>query len=289
MMRSLDPLTIDRLAKLIVDMGGPYERRGHELEKLLRRSAWQDPPEYDGSARIPWLAEQLIARNERSGDVEHLLCRICDPLEYDGGLAEARVFRDLVNAILAPEHLTVSYVGQRPVLAGLSGDGEHPIYTEPDDMERRLRVLIKDEATVTVLMKRLSETRICEANGAYTFAIIGIGSLVEGILLAILVERDEDFREGRALDHQRRPVKPERATLAYLIDTAKARQLIQFDATSFMHTVRDFRNFVHPRKELAEQPSFDRDSVMLCWGPVQALLNDLEERLDEIMPSNTSV
>jgi hypothetical protein len=288
MKRSLDSLTIDRLAKLIVDMDGPYERRGYELESLLRRSAWPDPPEYDGSARIRWLAEQIDLRNGSAEDIEHLLCRICDPLEHDGGMEIANVFCDLTNAILAPEQLMISYVGQRPVLTGVSGDGEYPVYTEPDDMERRLHALIKDAATVQVLMNRLAETRICEANGAFTFAIIGIGSLVEGILLAILTERDKEFREGRARDQFGKLVKPERATLAYLIDAAKDRQLVQFDATRFMHTVRDFRNFVHPRKELVDQPAFDRDSVMLCWGPVKALLNDLEEGLENLTPPVTT-
>ncbi len=168
--------------------------------------------------------EQIEARNGESEDIEHLLCRVCDPLEYDGGIEMAKYFGELVNTILAPEQLMISYVGQRPVLAGVSGDGNQPVYTEPDDMERRLRVLIKDEATVQVLMNRLAETRICEANGAYTFAIIGIGSLVEGILLAILTERDKDFREGRPLAGQQKAVKPEFAGLAFLLDTAKARQ-----------------------------------------------------------------
>ncbi|GAA0957351.1 hypothetical protein GCM10009554_68020 [Kribbella koreensis] len=283
MKRTLDSMTIDRLAKLVVDLGGPSERKGYELEKLLQRSAWQDPPEYDGTARIPWLVEQIEARNGQGEDVEHLLCRVCDPLEYDGGIEMARYFAELVNAILAPEQLMISYVGQRPVLAGVSGDGSQPVYTEPDDLERRLHVLIKDGATVQVLMNRLAETRICEANGAYTFAIIGIGSLVEGILLAVLTDKDKEFREGRAKDQWGKTVKPDRAALAYLIDRAAERRLIQFDATKFMHTVRDFRNFVHPRKELVDQPAFDRDSVMLCWGPVGALLNDLEENIEESM------
>ncbi|WBQ06539.1 hypothetical protein [Kribbella sp. CA-293567] len=288
MKRTLDSMTIERLAKLIVDMGGPCERKGYQLEQLLQRSAWADPPEYDGSARITWLVEQIEARNDGTEDIEHLLCRVCDPLEYDGGMEMAKYFAELVNAILLPEQLMVSYVGQRPVLAGVSGDGSHPVYTEPDDLERRLDALIVDKATVQVLMHRLAETRICEANGAYTFAIIGIGSLVEGVLLAILTERDKEFREGRTKDQSGRTVKPERAALAHLIDRAAERRLIQFDATRFMHTVRDFRNFVHPRKELVDQPAFDRDSVMLCWGPVAALLNDLEESLEELVPPVTA-
>ena len=140
MKRTLDSMTIDRLRKLIVDMGGPCERKGYELERLLSGPAWPDPPEYDGTARIPWLVEQIEARNGQTEDIEHLLCRVCDPLEYDGGIEMAKYIGELVNGILAPEQLMISHVGQRPVLAGVSGDGSHPVYTEPDDMERRLRI-----------------------------------------------------------------------------------------------------------------------------------------------------
>jgi hypothetical protein len=40
---------------------------------------------------------------------------------------------------------------------------------------------------------------------------------------------------------------------------------IQLDAKDFMHNVRQYRNFVHPRAELEKQPQFDRDIVTLCW------------------------
>src|SRR5688572_4110639 len=110
--RSLDLRTIERLAKLIVDLDGPYERRGHELETLLRRAAWEEPPLYDGTARIPWLVDQLTSRNG-TADLEHLICRICDPIEYDGGIEVAQVFLELINTTLKAEHLVISYVGQR--------------------------------------------------------------------------------------------------------------------------------------------------------------------------------
>ncbi len=284
--RVLDSRTIERLARLIVDQDGPYNRRGYEIEGLIRRAAWTDPPEYDGSQRVLWLTEQMMERNGTI-DVEHLICRVCDPIEYDGGLVVAQEFVDQVNAILQAEQLVVTYVGQRPVLAGLSASDGQPMFSEPEDLERRLAALIRDKATLTMLVRRLAETRICEANGAYTFAIIGIGSLVEGILFAILLDRDEEFRAGRALGRDRKPVRLDSASLDFLINRANKMGFLQFDATKFMHNVRDFRNFIHPRKDLAEQPGFDRDSVMLCWGPVRALLNDLEEKLVGLSPVTT--
>jgi len=60
-MLSLDPMTVERVAKLVCDPGGPYERSGRDLEKLLGRSAWADPPAYDGSPRVPGWPKHLKA------------------------------------------------------------------------------------------------------------------------------------------------------------------------------------------------------------------------------------
>jgi hypothetical protein len=113
----------------------------------------------------------------------------------------------------------------------------------------------------------------------HTLAIIGIGSVVEGLLLALLLENDSRLRQNGLVDKYGKSVKPERAGMELLIDTVHSSGWIQLDAMDFMHTVRDFRNFVHPRKEWSEQPEFDDDSVRLCWAPVHALLNDLDQRM----------
>jgi hypothetical protein len=45
--------TVERAARIICDIDGSFERSGRELENLIRASAWPDPPEYDGSPRVP--------------------------------------------------------------------------------------------------------------------------------------------------------------------------------------------------------------------------------------------
>ncbi|MGH3438851.1 MAG: hypothetical protein ACRDRN_20570 [Sciscionella sp.] len=275
----LDSKTVQRLAQVIVDAGGPYERKGWQLARLLRDSGWHDAPDYDGSARVPWLIDQIGDHRDDHAAIERLICRTCDPLEYDGGMTSAEEFRTVVNERLAPEQLVVTYVSGRPVLGEVGADGAKLLFSEPPDVEGRLARLIRDDRTVRVLLKRLQETRICESGGAYTFAIIGIGSFVEGMLLAMLTERDEQWQQNDVAQGKGPRIRPDRASLELLIDTVHTKGWIQLDAAGFMHKVRDYRNFVHPRKEMAEQPDFDRDSVGLCWAPVHAMLNDLEARL----------
>jgi hypothetical protein len=278
-MKALDDRTSGRLAEVIVDIGGPYERRGHDLEQLLARAGWPMPPEYDGSYRVQWLTEQLVERKDNTSDIERLLCRVCDPIEYDDGVVSADEFRLAVNAKLAAERLVVSYIGGRPVLGALAADGKNAVFSAPEDLDRRLRNLISDQNSVDLLMRRVNETLLCEEAGAHTMAIIGIGSFVEGLLGALLTERDADIRQRGFIDEHGRRRQPHQAGLALMIDVAHTKQWIQLDAKDFMHNVRQYRNFVHPRAELEKQPRFDRDSVTLCWAPVRALLNDLEEYL----------
>jgi hypothetical protein len=276
----LDPKTVHRLVEVIVSDGdGQYERKSWQLSELLANAGWSDPPEFDGGSRGFWLKQQMTARQDDRVAIERLLCRVCDPLEYDGGEVDAEAFRKAVNERLRHEGLEVIYAQGRPILVERSEDGDGTLLAEPPELEQRIRALVQDQAIAAVLNRRVAETRICQRGGAHTMAIIAIGGLVEGLLLALLSERDPEARAGRFVDRERRRVRNRQPGLEMLIDTVYENGWIQLDARKFIHEVRDFRNFIHPRKELAEQPAFDADSVRLCWSPVHAMLNDLENAL----------
>jgi hypothetical protein len=273
----LDGRTIQRLAKQICDVGGPFQRSGRELERLLVDAGWADPPEYDGSARVGWLEEALTERRDHHVEMERLLCRLCDPLEYDEGAGAAEEFRGYLNEVLAPERLVVSVVGGRPVLGEIGSSGSAgSAFAEPEDLENRLRGLIEDAKAVDLLMGRVAETRVCEENGAFGLAVVGIGSFVESLLYSVLIERDAELKANGFRDGRGKPASP---SLMRLIDTAHDKGWIEVDAKDFTHKVRDYRNVVHLRHQMELDMTPDRDTVMLCWGPVRAVLNDLEKNL----------
>lgn len=277
-MQPLDDRTAEKIADIVVDIGGPYERRSYELEALLRRAGWTPCPEYDGSPRVRWLVEQLIDNSGDPARIEHFLCRVCDPREYDDGKVVAEEFRGAVNGVLEPEGLVLSVVGGRPVLGELGADGTAQ-YAEPDGLEERLRHLVLDEISAEMLVNRLTEARLCMRNGAYTMTVIGLGSLVEGLLHAVLTERDEKVGQDGFFNKDGKKVDDGNVGLAVLIDTAQKNGWIQFDAHRFLGPVKEFRNFIHPRKEVVSRTRFDHDTVMMCWGPIGALFNDVEERV----------
>lgn len=277
-MQPLDDRTAEKIADLVVDVSGPYERRSYELEALFKRAGWLPVPEYDGSPRVRWLAEQLVEHHDDPGKIERFLCRVCDPREYDDGKVVAEEFRNAVNGVLDPEGLVISAVGGRPVLCELGGDGSAH-YSEPDDLEERLRHLVLDKVTAEMLVNRLTEARHCLRAGAHTLTVIGLGSLVEGLLHAVLTERDEEVQQDGFVNEHGKKVSADRVSLAVLLYIAHNHGWIQFDAHRVLGAVKDFRNFIHPRQEAASQARLDHDTVMMCWGPIGALFNDLEECL----------
>lgn len=274
-MHRLDPRTVERVAEIIVDRGGDQERHGWQLERLLRHAGWADPPEYDGSPRAGWLHEAILAHADQPEDVARVLCRASDPLEYDGSRPVAESFRTALNTALEPEQLAITYVGGRPVVAEVGADlGGAPVFGMPDDLEARLTRLIDDSRMIALLVDRAEQSRMAQTSGAHLLALFGIGSLVEGLLLAILLHRDPalELRNSKG-----QLVTADRAGMELLLDMAHARGHIELDAKAFMHPVRNFRNYIHPRRQAAEAFTPDHETVSLSWGPVHAVLNDLEQ------------
>ncbi|MGI5268881.1 hypothetical protein ACQEUU_07015 [Nonomuraea sp. CA-218870] len=268
---ALDPKTIERIARIICDIDGPFERRGWQLEALLHNAGWNDPPIYDATSRITWLTEAI--KNADHASVERLVCRVCHPLEYDDDSIEsAELVRQEINQVLALQGLTVSYVAGQPVMAQLDSAGV--VYTAPEELEPRLRAIIHDSAAVEWLLERAEETRLCEANGAYVFALIGMGSFVEYLLLTFLREWDPEIKEKGFTDASGK--RTTRVSLDHLIRTAHAKGYIQLDRRDFMDKVRDYRNFVHLRHQTEKDLRPDRHTIMMCWGPIRAVLTDLE-------------
>ncbi|MFE2753361.1 hypothetical protein ACFXGA_15330 [Actinosynnema sp. NPDC059335] len=267
---------MERLARIVVDQGGPYERTGREVEALLRNAGWIDPPDYDGSSKVGWLVDALVERENARTDIERFLCRLCDPIEYLEGMAAADDVRRSVNEVLELERLEVSYVGGRPVVGELGSNGTVKVVLHVEDVEQRLRKLIGEEKLVQMLVSRVRESQFAEASGSYLLALFGIGSFVEGLLYSVLTSYyPELLREG--FTGRKGKIPADRAGLELLLDTAHDRGLVQLDAKDFMRPVREFRNYIHPRRQFETDFTPDADTVAMCWTPVQALLNDLDK------------
>lgn len=278
----LDLRTIERLAEIICDQGGPYARSVRALTRFLGGAGWDVA--YEGGARVPWLVEEIRERNDDAEAIHALLKRIIDPREYDEGIKAASTFVETMNDLLAADGLQVGYEsGTRPVVRRLEGTGELGLdqlaarLADPE-LRQAVREIVSDPEMAEILIARLDEVDACRRAGAYLLAVIGTGSFVEGLLYDVVRPRDSDTQ------------KMKNPTLDFLLNRAHKRGWIQHDAFTFGGYVREYRNLVHPREQLRMAFRADNDTVLLCWQPVLAVINDLRAELPRIgsRPRDTS-
>ncbi|MGB8995527.1 MAG: hypothetical protein WCC65_09490, partial [Pseudonocardiaceae bacterium] len=136
----------------------------------------------------------------------------------------------------------------------------------------RLHRLLDEPELADLLVDRAEQSRAAQSAGAYLLAVIGIGSFVEGVLLGVLLNRDP---EVELINQRGQRVSADQAGLESLLDAAHRHGHIALDAKAFLTPVRNFRNYIHPRRQHIEKFMPDDETVSLCWGPVHAVLNDL--------------
>ena len=112
-------------------------------------------------------------------------------------------------------------------------------------------------------------------SGAWKSAVVMCGSILEAILFDVLLAT-EDLR-SRALTTKYAP-KPKQAwTLHALIQTANELGLLSAQrVATFDQILRDYRNFVHPDKELRAKHPCGEPEALMAKGALDAVCNELQ-------------
>jgi hypothetical protein len=143
-------------------------------------------------------------------------------------------------------------------------------------------VLKIDSKLGQILANRWQEVQRCVDGESYLAATILMGSLLEGILLSIVCQypkeanlspvAPKDSKSGQVL-------KFHEWTLAQMIDVAHDLKWIDLDVKKFSHSLREFRNFIHPHQQMLQESYPDKDTCTISWYVVQAAITDLVRQL----------
>lgn len=114
------------------------------------------------------------------------------------------------------------------------------------------------------------EAQKCLAVGALKAAIIMSGSAIEALLLDRLLAN-----ETLARVQPKAPNEPfSKWHLAHMIDVAASCGWLAKHAQSFSHSVRDYRNLVHPDKERTEPLKIGQPEAMIAVNLLLTLVRD---------------
>jgi len=128
----------------------------------------------------------------------------------------------------------------------------------------------------------MGEAQRCLDGEAYLAATIVMGSMLEGMLLAVLQKfpREGNTCTAAPLDQKTGKVKYfAEWSLSDMINVAYEADWIDLDVKKFSHSLREFRNLIHPYQQMVMKTLPDKDTCEISWLVVQAAANDLARKL----------
>lgn len=136
-------------------------------------------------------------------------------------------------------------------------------------------------STVTEILKsRFEEIKKCFRSKAHLSVIFMCGSSLEGILLGIALENPKDFNQALSAPKDREgkvKIFPDWA-LSQLIDVASEIGFLKEDVKKFSHSLRDFRNYIHPYQQVSTGFNPDHHTANICFQVLKAAIYQISRR-----------
>lgn len=134
-----------------------------------------------------------------------------------------------------------------------------------------------DYALIPILRNRLNEAQDCLKVGASLSVIFLCGSILEGALLGVATQKPEEFNKS-SCSPKTKDNKVKRFhewTLAEFIDVSYDIGIVKLDVKRFGHSLRDFRNYIHPYQQILTNFSPTQHTAKICLQVLKAAIADL--------------
>jgi hypothetical protein len=275
----LDHQTLDGLADLICGDADPWYRHSWQLEQFFRGLSVTVPP-YDGPSRKRWTLAVLEGLRNDLDAQERVLLRLADPREYKSDEAQTREATVVLNYLLMGEGLRLEHHPTGPRLARVDA---WPIRGVPDPVELAvdLKEVTGDPLLGELLERRWREAERCADAGAYLAAIILLGSVLEGVLIASECTHPEQAGRTPAAQTQRRQGHHRDTWMLNThIEIARQCGWISDEHELLSRALKQYRNLVHPNAELKHRRKYGdepltKDLCRLNRSLVATLVNHL--------------
>lgn len=127
-----------------------------------------------------------------------------------------------------------------------------------------------------IINSRINEIKICLGSEAPLASIFMIGSTLEGILLGIAFSNQNKYNRANSAPKYNRQVKNfDKWSLNDFIEVSYEIGFLKEDVYKFSHVLRNFRNYIHPFKQMNLRFNPDKHTAKICWQVLRAAIHQL--------------
>ncbi|MBO6536140.1 MAG: hypothetical protein JJ966_07955 [Balneolaceae bacterium] len=139
-----------------------------------------------------------------------------------------------------------------------------------------------DSSVIDILDSRILEIKKSIKSKSALSCVILCGSVLEGILLGIASSKMREFNECDISPKDRKTNQVltfNNWTLSNFIDVSHKLGLIGLDVKKYSHSLRDFRNYIHPYQQMASRFHPDIETAKISWQVLKAAITDLSKNV----------
>jgi len=288
----LGPKSLEKLRELINEE--TEYRSGPKLVQFFNRLGFNDS--YGQGFPSRWMyTDQCLEAINGSPELDKCIRAVLDPANFIGKISKLDAHITAFNQFLAFDKWKVVRNGAEIGFQGLEKVeiDEPSSNTNGESEDEFLRREFTNvsvaklglEGPVTdVLEQRIREIEKCFFGKAYLAVILMAGSTLEGTLLGVANNHPRAFNSARSSPKEGAgKVKQFHDwTLSAFIDVAHELRLVQHDTQKFSHTLREFRNYIHPFQQMISGFSPTEHTAKLCLQVLKATVHEIGQNVGKI-------
>lgn len=282
--------TLEKL-RLLINEETEY-RSGPELVKFFNQLGFSDTYGQGFPSRWMYTDEKLAAINgtpELDKCIKNVLAPInfIDQMEVlDGHIASFNKYLAFDKWTIVRDNADLLFkkaekVTIKPTQTRVEGEDE---FLKREFGTVDISKIQLESAFTEILQYRIEEIEKCFAAESPLSVVLLAGSTLEGVFLGLANKYPKHFNTAYASpkDQNGKVRAFHEWNLNAFIDVGRELGLIQHDTSKFSHTLRDFRNYVHPFEQLASGFNPRTHTAKLCLQVLKAAIQEIGENIGKL-------
>ena len=286
----LTPKSLEKL-RLLINEETEY-RSGPQLVQFFNTLGFNDSYGQGFPSRWIFTDEKLKAING-SPEIDKCIRAVLSPANFIGRINELDNHIAEFNKYIAFDKWKVTRNGAEIGFTKLQKIkiDETPVVSDSEDefLKREFKDVSVSKAGLEgvvsdILQQRIREIERCFPASAYLSVILLAGSTLEGLLLGTAIKHPKQFNTSKSSPKDPNgKVKPfQDWSLSSFIDVAHDIGLIQYDTHKFSHSLRDFRNYIHPFQQMSSGFNPREHTAKICLQVLKAAIYEISENVAKI-------
>lgn len=280
--------TIQKLRELINEE--TEYRSGSQLVDFFNDLGFNDV--YGQGFPSRWLyTENNLVKINGTPELDKCLRSVFSPLNFIGRFNELDSHIAIFNEYLSFDNWIVIRNGKEITFQKIDDEyfnknSSHAVHEKEIKEDQFLNRVFSEvdldklelEYSITEILKlRIEEIENCLASNSPLSVIFLCGSTLEGILLGVATKFPKEFNTANSTpkNDEGKPRQFQEWNLNSFINVAYENNILREDVKKFSHTLRDFRNYIHPYQQLYSGFNPDIHTARISLQVLRAAINQI--------------